>query len=372
MFISIMKNLQQKPLSLLLFFGFICAHVQLQAQTADYSTQIKKGQRIIQKLFRKEKIPGLAISVSVKGKTVWSEGYGYANLTGRIKVDPDSSQFRVASISKPFTATALAILYEQGLISLDKNVQYYTQAFPPKKYPITIRQLAGHLGGIRHYQGREFTNNIHYSSVSEGLSIFKNDSLIYKPGQKFHYSSYGYNLLSAAMEGASGQPFLQLMDNIVFCSLGMHMTCADKKDSLLIHRTNFYSKRKGKIVEASEVDNSYKWAGGGFLSTAPDIIRFGNSYIYSSLLKKETIQLFTRPMKTAKGKSTYYGLGWQNWIDPNGRNWYGHSGGGVGATSELLIQPEEEIVIVILTNLTGAKTKKYLKQIAKSFTMPLP
>jgi CubicO group peptidase (beta-lactamase class C family) len=148
----------------------------------------------------------------------------------------------------------------------------------------------------------------------------------------------------------------------------METTCADKADSLLMNKVIFYSKSKNKIKISPEVDNSYKWAGGGFLSTSADLLKFGNAILENKLIQKSTFNEFTKPQKKANGKSTYYGIGWQNWKDPNGFNWVGHSGGGVGATTQFLIQPDKKIVIVILSNLSDVNMDETLKEIASSFT----
>ena len=100
------------------------------------------------------KIPGLQVAVAVDGKLVWSEGFGYADLAGKVPVTAET-QFRIGSVSKPLTAAAVALLYEEGRLDLDAPVQRYVPSFPDKGYPITTRQLAGHLAGIRHYQRSE-------------------------------------------------------------------------------------------------------------------------------------------------------------------------------------------------------------------------
>jgi len=108
---------------------------------------------------------------------------------------------------------ALGLLYQRGTLDLDAPVQRYVPGFPVKRYPITVRQVAGHLAGIRHYLPGEFENRKHYATVSEGLSIFAGDSLLFEPGTRFEYSSYGYNLLSAVIEGARGrQVTFRLLD----------------------------------------------------------------------------------------------------------------------------------------------------------------
>src|SRR5437899_2708143 len=161
------------------------------------------------------RIPGVQVAVAVNGKLVWSEGFGYADAERKKPVTRET-QFRIGSVSKPLTATAVALLYEQGKVDLDAPVQRYVPSFPDKGYPITTRQLAGHLAGIRHYKDQEFFLNRRFATVLDGLAIFQDDSLLFPPGTRFSYSSYGWNLVAAVVEGASGDDFLHYMSTHVF------------------------------------------------------------------------------------------------------------------------------------------------------------
>ena len=181
-------------------------------------------------------IPGFAIAVAVDGRIVWSEAFGYADLEAHRQTTP-ATQFRIGSVSKPLTATAIAQLFETGKLDLDAPVQRYVPSFPEKSAPITTRLVGGHLAGIRHYQGGEFTLNRHFATVTEGLSIFANDTLLFPPGTRFSYSSYGFNLLGAVVEGASREDFLAYMSRHVFKPLHMTSTAPDRNDSLIPNRT---------------------------------------------------------------------------------------------------------------------------------------
>jgi len=145
------------------------------------------------------RMPGLQVAVAVAGKLVWSEGFGYADRERKIPVT-NATQFRIGSVSKPLTAAGLALLYERRKVDLDAPVQRYVPSFPAKRYPITTRELAGHLAGIRHYQDDEFLLNRHFNTVRDGLTIFERDSLLFPPGTKYSYSSYGWNLIAAVIE----------------------------------------------------------------------------------------------------------------------------------------------------------------------------
>jgi serine beta-lactamase-like protein LACTB len=302
--------------------------------------------------------PGLSLAVAVDGKIVYSEGFGFADLEERAPVWP-TTKFRIGSVSKPLTAIALAQLVEAGKLDLDAPVQKYVPSFPDKGVLITTRMLAGHLGGIRHYQGDEFKIQQHYANVLDGLKIFENDPLVSPPGTKFNYSSYGYNLLSAVVESASGENFLAYMQRHVFDAVGLVHTTADQNAQIVEQRSRFYEKEKdGTLENATYVDNSYKWAGGGFLSTSEDLVRFGSMPLQPGFLKADSLKLLFTSQKTKSGEATGYGVGWGIAKSPSGKVVYAHSGGSVGGTSQLIVYPETHVVVALITNLSGHEWKK--------------
>jgi len=302
--------------------------------------------------------PGLSLAVAVDGKIVYSEGFGFADLEERVPVWP-TTKFRIGSVSKPLTAIALAQLVEAGKLDLDAPVQSYVRSFPDKGAVITTRMLAGHLGGIRHYQGDEFKIQQHYANVLDGLKIFENDPLVSPPGTKFNYSSYGYNLLSAVVESASGENFLAYMQKHVFDAMGLVHTTADQNAQIVEQRSRFYEKEKdGTLENAPYVDNSYKWAGGGFLSTSEDLVRFGSILLQPGFLKAESLKLLFTSQKTKSGQVTGYGVGWGIAKSASGKLVYAHSGGSVGGTSQLIVYPETHVVVALITNLSGNEWKE--------------
>ncbi len=319
-----------------------------------YAEVVSEARALAWRHYLEQGWPGLSIAVSVDGQTVWAEGFGYADLEQRVPVWP-TTKFRVGSISKPLTAAAAALLYAEGRLDVDAPVQRYVPAFPEKRWPVTTRQLGGHLAGIRHYRGDEFLLREHFDTVVDGLALFAADTLLFEPGTRYRYSSYGWNLISAVIEGAAGQDFLRVMQERVFDPLGMRNTVADHVDSLITQRVRFYARDEaGRLVNAPFVDNSYKWAGGGFLSTTEDLLRFANAHLGDDFLPPEARTLLFTEQRTSAGEGVGYGFGWALGTDAAGRRVISHSGGSVGGTSILLIQPETRVVVVALVNLSGA------------------
>ncbi|HEX9232983.1 MAG TPA: serine hydrolase domain-containing protein [Candidatus Acidoferrum sp.] len=319
------------------------------APAKDYSKAEEHARAVAKELLGRG-IPGLAVAVAVDGRIVYSEGFGFADLEERVPVWP-TTKFRIGSVSKPLTAVALVQLVEQGKLDLDAPIQKYVPSFPDKGAPITTRMLAGHLGGIRHYKDDENLSAKHYSNVLEGLKIFQDDPLVAPPGTKFSYSSYGFNLLSAVVQGASGQDFLSYMHEHVFEPLGLRSTVEDQPAEIIEQRARFYTQPKDKhVLNAPFVDNSYKWAGGGFLSSAEDLVRFGSALLQPGFLKRDSLQLLFTPQKTKDGQETKYGMGWFIGKSTSGQKILEHSGGSVGGTSELILYPDAHMVVAMVTN----------------------
>jgi serine beta-lactamase-like protein LACTB len=330
-----------------------CTTTAFVAETR-YQAAIAAAQRLVCDSLA-PKIPGLQVAVAVEGKLVWSAAFGYADLARHSRVTR-TTMFRIGSVSKPFTAIAVAQLVLGGKLDLDAPVQRYVPTFPQKPWPVTTRELAGHLAGIRHYQGNEFLSNTPYPSVTAGLAIFANDSLLFEPGTRFAYSSYGFNLVSAVVEGASGENFLAYMGAHVIRPLGLTHTAPDRVDSLIPDRTAFYDPDTvhGGFQVAPPVDNSYKWGGGGFLSSAEDLVRFGSALEQPGFLPQSSLDLLFTSQKTRDGQPTGYGVGWFVATDSLGHRRVFHGGGSIGGTTAFGMDRDAHVAFALTSNLTDA------------------
>ena len=311
-----------------------------------------------------EHYPGLAIAVAEKGNRVWSKGYGFSDLENKRPIDAKDDLFRIGSISKTVTACALARLKERKIVSLDVPISNYYHECPSDKDSITLRQLGGHLAGIRHYNGLEFLSNIHYTTIKDAMEVFIHDSLLFEPGTKYSYSTYGWTLISEVMQDASGTPFTEIIRDEVSRPLKLADLKPDFSDSIHFQRVQFYEFQNDHHSISPQVDLSNKWAGGGYLCSAEDLVKFGYAVSDPGYLKASTLEEFTTPQALSDGKLTDYGIGFRVNKVENEPLWYGHSGGSVGGTSMLLIYPVEDIIIVTLVNLSGAKMDDLAMKIA--------
>jgi len=349
-----------------LFAGSAPLRAQNRSLSAEKRAQIEKAASIF---MAANSVPGISVAVVEGGELVWSEGFGMADLENFVPAT-SSTLFRLGSISKPITATAILQLSERGKLDLDAEVQKYCPAFPKKEWPITTRELLGHLGGVRHYNP-DGKGDIpddrakHFASMEESLQIFAGDPLVAKPGTKFHYSTYGYTVLGCVLEGAAAEKYMDYVKENVLEPAGMAETQADNFFAIVPHRSRWYHRDKSGVVQnAGVLDSSYKIPGGGLISSADDMARFEIAIIANKLLKPSTREVMWTPQKAADGSQNGYALGWGT-QKKYGLTMAEHTGGQQGTSTSIILVPERRAGIVVLANMdnvdAGALSTEILK-----------
>ncbi|MEZ4772001.1 MAG: serine hydrolase domain-containing protein [Bacteroidia bacterium] len=337
-------------------------------QYSDYNVEIGQSQKLVVDLMQEKNIPGLSIAVATKNDILWTEGFGFADLENKTPVKINS-KFRIGSISKTLSALAIGKLIDNGQLKLSDYVQDYVPYFPEKKYPVTVGQLAAHTAGIRHYnfQNGEHLSDKNYKTVEESIGVFKDDALLFEPGTKYSYSTYGYVLLSAVIEGASKMNFIDFMDDSILTPLNLKNTVPDYNSEIVENRTRFYYESNGKIVNGQYVDNSNIWAGGGYLSTSYDLVLMSQYLLNNQFLKPSTIEKLWTPIPLSNGQKTNYGIGWRQDKDSLGRIYVHHGGLSMGGRSFLLVYPEEGLAIAMTSNLSTDFDQTFVLKIAEIF-----
>lgn len=349
----------RRLLALLLLVATLCFAQSLSPELEE------RVDRLVSTEMSSRGIPGISVAIGVGDAPIWSRGYGFADLENFVPAT-ERSRYRLASISKPITAVALLELVEAGKASLDDDVRRYVPEFTEKQWPVTLRELLSHLGGVRGYVGTESATTVHYANVRDGLAIFAADPLAHQPGSKYLYSSYGFNLAGAAAEVIAGKPFRQLLRDSVFEPAGMAGTRDDDSFAIIPNRVRGYRRTKAGAVENCELaDTSSKVPGGGLISTAGDVARFGRAVMDGKLLRPETRMLMWTPNRTNDGKSVSYGLGWTV-VTFEGQPRFSHGGGQSGTSTFLDVLPERRIVVAVLCNLEGAPAKEISERILRS------
>ncbi|MBS1852175.1 MAG: beta-lactamase family protein [Acidobacteria bacterium] len=345
-----------------LLFASVFANAQLAPEA------VQAIDKSVTQFMSARNVPGVSVAIVKDRKLVWANGYGLADLENFVPVTTETV-FRLASVSKPITATAILQLFERSKINLDVPVQKYCPAFPEKQWPVTTRQVLAHYGGIRHYDGNEMDSTRRYESMTESLQIFAKDPLLARPGTKYNYSTYGYTLLGCVLEGASGESYMEFVQRNILTPAGMARTEVDDQRKIIRNRAQGYEKDKnGELHNAGLADTSYKIPGGGLVATASDLARFELALESDTLLKPATREMMWTPYRDLNGTASDYGLGW-GIGQLQGFRTVGHSGGQQRVSTAILLAPERNAAVVVLTNLEGANAmdlaKELLAQVAR-------
>ncbi len=315
--------------------------------------------------------PGATAAVVIDGKLVWSGAAGLADVEAGLPMRTDH-RMRVGSVSKPITAVAALRLADQGRLDLDAPVRTYVPAFPAKHPVITARQLGSHLSGIRQYDFKNLgeANNTRYlPSLALGFGQWSGDELLSQPGSRFHYSSFGYNLLGAAVEAAAGAPYPQAVQELVARPLALDDTMANDALRIIVRRTGFYTvaarnpmipwAADGQVVNTLYRDDSDLYPSGGMLSSAPDLARFAYAAFATDFLSSKSRDLLTTPARLADGSEASldqagrrpYAFGWYIERDPAGApGGYAHNGETNGGYALVRYYPARRMAVAATAN----------------------
>jgi len=291
---------------------------------------------------------GLSVGVRHRGAE-WLAGYGYAQLSPPKPATPQTS-YRIASVTKTLTAVAIMQLVEQGKLSLDDEIHTHLPRFPQKPWPITVRDLLTHVGGVHHYRDQKKEGHFkRHFSTEQSLAIFKDWPLAHEPGTKFLYSTYGYDLLGAIIESVSGQSYGDYLREHVFGPAGMKNSGLEDPAKANGKWAAGYRIKAGKLVPSEQIDISSRFAGGGARSTVEDLLRYGSALYAGKLVKPATFGQMQVPGRTRDGKWVDYGLGFAVYPQ-HGHFVVAHLGGQPETTSLLVLLPAHELVIAMVTN----------------------
>jgi CubicO group peptidase (beta-lactamase class C family) len=336
------------------------------AVPAAYAEAIRQFDDFARRQMALDQTPGMSIAF-MKDDFIWANGYGFADLENRSPAKAESA-YRLASITKPMTAIAVLQLVEKGKINLDAEVQTYVPYFPKKPFPVTVRQVLGHLGGISHYKNYEQEGHFKTpKSTREAIAVFENFDLVAEPGTRYSYSSYGYNLLGAVVEAASGMKYGDYMRQNVWQPLGMNDTHMDDPLEIIPNRVRGYQPVDGKVKNSEFVDISSRFAAGGVRSTAPDLLKFAKGIIDGKLVSPETTKMLSTSMSTKAGRLTNYGMGWET-TPYNGRYMLVHSGGQQETRTLLYVLPSRNMAIAVGVNYEGANPGVYVDRLFQLLT----
>ena len=297
---------------------------------------------------QKQNIPAISVTIVQNNKIVCSIARGWADLEQRVP-NTIKSRHRLASLSKPIAAVLTMKLVEEGRLVLDDSIRRVLPELPARYEAVTIRRLLSHQSGIREYAGvDEVFSTTHYMNLGEAArSIFVDSALLFEPGTQTAYTTYGYTLLGAALERATGQSFKQVLETRI---RGFTL---DELMTVVPDRVRPYRKNSAMAWEnAPAFDASNKYAGGGIVSSADDYASF-LIHLASGLLRKDSLTTMWTQQKLANGSVVPYAtLGWATGVRNNHR-FFTHGGLQPGTTTVMHWFPDLGVGSIVLSNAEG-------------------
>ncbi len=352
-------------LAAVLLSAFATAQSPDPAAPAGLAAQVRER---VAALLQETGAPGLSVAVGIGDRVVLAEGFGLADLENAVPATADTV-YRLASISKPVTAVLALMLRDQGRLDLDADVATLLPEWPRKEWPVSTRQLLGHLGGVRHYRRGEAESTVHHRDALGGLTRFAGDPLLHQPGSRYLYSTYGYNLAAMVLEKATGQPFPALVRERIAAVAGAASLRDDDVRAIIRHRAQGYVKQGGALQNSELMDPSYKLGGGGLCSNAPDLVRFGLALMGGRLLAEPSLREAWTEQRTADGKGTGYGLGFRL-ATRDGLSEVHHTGAQARVATVFCLLPEQRVAVVLLCNLEGTPLLPTARAIAAAAAAP--
>lgn len=366
-----------RPLKLSLTTLLVACMLFMPAQTVVTAQRPSPGldtgklfffEQFVKNQMEKDKIPGLTIGF-MKGNQTWVKGFGYADLEGKVPATGDSA-YRLASVTKTMTGTAIMQLVERGEIKLDEEIQTYVPYYPKQKWPVTVKQLLVHLGGGQSGSGI----GPEHLTPREVVARIAKYPIKNEPGVQFEYTTSGYNLLGAAIEEVSGKSLDQYLRENIWEPLGMKNTRIDDPKLSIPNRVERYELVDGEIKKAPFIDVSSRFGGGGAIGTVPDMLRWAHNIERSGILSRSSFDLMMTPVANKGGRyvglddgAWYYTLGWL--VFPvNGQTVFYNDGGQTGTNTMVLHIPSKDLTIAFACNLMTIDRMPYVKALYQAIT----
>lgn len=326
---------------------------------------IARVEALVAKTLAKPGAVGFSIAIARGDHVVLSKGYGRADLENGVPAT-DASLFRIASITKQFTAAAIMRLAERGKLSLDDDFTKYVE-FPTHGKTVTIRHLLTHTSGIKSYTdvpGFFETGAALDLTPEKVLEPVRNLPLEFEPGTRWAYSNTGYHLLGMIIEKVSGVPYARHLHDEFFAPLKLTHTRCDVGRDVIPGRARGYGMADGSLVNAPYLSMTIPYSAGGLLSTAGDLVQWQLALIGGKVVSPDSYKQMTTPARLSDGSATQYGFGlFTSEIDGHANVM--HGGGIPGFNSILAYFIDEKLSIAVITNSPDASAGTLAAEIAR-------
>lgn len=296
--------------------------------------------------------PGASLLVVRDGQVVLAKGYGLANIETREPVTPETN-FRLASLSKQFTAAAVMLLVADGKLRYDDQVSSLVAGLPAFARGVTVRNLLNHTSGLPDYEDfvpDSQTRQVHDAEVPALISHAK--GMKFAPGTHYSYSNTGYCLLALVVEHVTGQHFADVLRTRIFTPLGMTNTMAREPATVIPHRAYGYTVEPAGVRLTDQSNTSATLGDGGIYANITDLAKWDRALAQHTLVSADQQRLAWTPPVLPDTAVTEYGFGWFiGKAHGTTRQW--HHGESRGFTNFILRYPDRRLTVVILTNRTG-------------------
>jgi len=329
--------------------------------------------------FNHPNAPGASVLVIREGKTLFARGFGLADLERKTPCTTNTN-FRLASVTKPFTAMAVLILADRGKLSLDERLPAFFPEFPEWGRDITVHHLLTHTSGLMDYEDAIPSGTTLPVLDRDVLRILlKQEKPAFRPGSRFHYSNSGYAVLALIVEARSGQTFARFLKENIFDPLKMTGTLAYEQGSSVVPNRAFgytvkrdslapsdgeRARARGSNFERTDQSLTSSVLGdGGIYSSVADLFKWDQALYKTKLVSEGTVRVAFTPATATDKPERSYGLGW--FIgEYRGLKEIWHSGNTVGFTTRIARFPGKKFSIIILANRTGAALDELPHRIA--------
>ena len=309
-------------------------------------------------------VPGASVVVIRDGQVIVRRAYGMADLERRSAATPETD-YRLASVSKQFTATAIMLLAKDGKLRFDQPIGDLLPELPPATRAVTVRHLLNHTSGLVDYEDLVPETRTAQLDDNDVLALVASkDSLYFPAGTQYRYSNSGYVLLGMIVARASGIPLPAFLRTRIFTPLAMNATVMHVEGSDTVPRRGYgYSPRGGSFVQTDQSVTSATLGDGGIYSNVDDLARWDQALERNTLVDSATMRLATTPPQLPAGAATEYGFGW--FIDQyRGFKRWRHTGETSGFRNAILRFPDRRLTIVILTNRSSGEPQAIAERIA--------
>jgi CubicO group peptidase (beta-lactamase class C family) len=332
--------------------------------------------------FARGQSPGAGVLVAVDGRVVHEKGYGFANLSTRHRIDPGTN-FRLCSVSKPFTALAVMILAEQGKLRYDDPLTHFFPQFPAWGKEVTVRHLLHHLSGMPDHEkllmdtgllsknwprSARLPHDRHEPTIREALAVLaRQPGPNFPPGSKYEYSNAGYAVLAAVIEQASRRSYAEFLKEHIFHPAKMEYTVVyDQRKPPIPKPAISYAREGAGFRDIDYTPLNLIVGDEGVFSNINDLFRWEEAFFGGKIVPQRVLDLAFRPATLPGGGQTTYGFGW-GLGDLNGHPRISHGGAWVGFRTDISRFPRDQLCVIVLSNFADINASEFSTKVAEIY-----